>query len=36
MTPEDLLDMAKATIRATAYCLLITLSDTGQAHAKLM
>ena len=36
MPPEYLLEVAKATIRATAYCFLITLGDTGQAHARLM
>jgi hypothetical protein len=36
MTPEYLLEVAKATMRATAYCFLITLGDTGQAHVRLM
>ena len=36
MPPEYLLEVAKATIRATAYCFLITLGDTGQAHARLI
>jgi general stress protein 26 len=36
MPPEYLLEVAKATIRATSYYFLITLGDTGQAHARLM
>jgi hypothetical protein len=36
MTPEYLLEVAKATMRATAYCFLIPLGDTGQDHVRLM
>lgn len=36
MTPENLLAVAVATIKAAEYCFLITLSETGQANARLM
>jgi general stress protein 26 len=36
MTPEHLLKVAVATIKAAQYCFLITLSEAGQANARLM
>lgn len=36
MTPEYLLEVAVATIKAAEYCFLITLSESGPANARLM
>ncbi|MFN8459693.1 MAG: pyridoxamine 5'-phosphate oxidase family protein, partial [Anaerolineae bacterium] len=36
MTSEHLLEVAVATIKAAEYCFLITLSEAGQANARLM
>jgi general stress protein 26 len=36
MTPEYLLEIARNTIEAVDYCFLITLSESGQANARLV